>query len=156
LRISNSDRTIQLTSSGGKTIRQKSDMVAAKPGADVFFASAAHKKPAHKQPSLEGHACWLRRHPRLLAPPSSVRISQAASAPLAPLHCGPQPLGACSLPARRLGPSRQPVNPPTPLSRRLGSKSPQAGRLPAGSGRSPHSLLGPSPLPCLAAWAPWC
>jgi len=41
LRISDSDRTIKLTSSGGKTIRLKnSDMVAAKPGAGAVSAGS--------------------------------------------------------------------------------------------------------------------
>lgn len=124
----------------------------------MFSAFAAHTKSAHKQPGLEGPArstsqrkgtaqffpnlgpldplFSVRRHPRLLAPPSSVRISQAASAPLAPPQSPLWSAAAWSLPARRLGPSQQLAagQPSNPLSRRLGSKSPQAGRLPAGSG----------------------
>lgn len=102
-----------------------------RPGADVFFASAAHTKPAHKQPGLSIHHSQPKA-PRTLPldPPFSVRHSAVTHAcwlrrrafasrklpapPLAPPHCGPQPLGACSLPARHLGPIRQPVNPRTP------------------------------------------
>lgn len=126
-----------------------------RPGADVFFASAAHTKPAHKQPGLEGPAqstSHLASRSTILRPPSPTLAGSAdASRKLWSAAAWSLQL-ACSS-SRSQPAAGQPSN---PLSRRLGSKSPQAGRLPAGSGRSPHNLLGPWPLPCLAAWAPWC
>lgn len=132
-----------------------------RPGADVFFASAAHTKPAHKQPGLEGPAqstSHLASRSTILRPPSPTFASRKHSCQRPPR---PSPLwsaAAWSLQLACLSSRSQPTaeQPSNPLSRRLGSKSPQAGRLPAGSGRSPHNLLGPWPLPCLAAWAPWC
>lgn len=133
-----------------------------RPGADVFFASAAHTKPAHKQPGLEGPAqstSHLASRSTILRPPSptlagsAVERSHLASCQRPPR---PSPLWSAAAWSLQLACSSsrsQPAagQPSNPLSRRLGSKSPRlAGSQPAAAGaRTICSAPGP-----YHAWPP--